>query len=103
MHDIHNIFMYIANNTPNIINERNKEINKEKKKRLDSQRYVILVINIIITLLTNLPSLHHEVYEKYKFGIFQENLFNSYLLINVTYLIAFNTFNGCISYIYYHI
>ena len=33
MHDIHNMFMYIANNTPNIISERNKERKKERKKK----------------------------------------------------------------------
>ena len=64
--------------------ERKKDRKKEKKKErksVDSLKYVILVINIFITLLTNLPSLHHEVYEKYKFGIFQVNLFSA-LFIN---------------------
>lgn len=53
MHDIHNVFMYVANNTPNI---------KKNPKRKLAIIYVILVINVIITLLTNLPFLHHKVF-----------------------------------------
>ena len=37
-----------------------KKERKKERKSVESQKYVILVINIFITLLTNLPCLHYS-------------------------------------------